>query len=234
MARRPRVVLPGQPVHVVHRGNDRQAVFYSSGDRVRYLADLAEAARRIDCLIHAYVLMSNHTHLVATPGTSDGLGKMMQPLGRRCVRFINSEYGRTGTLWEGRYKSALIDSETYLLHCYRYVELNPVRAGLVTQASDYVWSSYRYNALGDADSLITPHDVYRRLGRTAANRQRAYRDIHDGATGGAELKVIRQSTEQDSIIGNDRFRELIEVILDRKLRLQNHGGDRRSKRFQVH
>ena len=149
MPRQLRYNLPGIPQHVIQRGNNRQATFFSDEDYMRYLADLKSACDQHQCEVHAYVLMTNHVHLLMTPHNGDGIAKTMQSLGRRYVVYINQTYRRTGTLWEGRYKAALIDSENYLLTCYRYIELNPVRAeGMVDHPGKYRWSSYRANALG--------------------------------------------------------------------------------------
>lgn len=175
MARLPRFVLPGQPQHLIQRGNNREPIFFAEEDYRFYLEKLQAACHRHDCAIHAYVLMTNHVHLLATPNTENSLSKMIQMLGRYYVQYINTNYQRTGTLWEGRYKATLIDSEHYLLTCCRYIELNPVRAGIVKHPSAYRWSSYHHNALGKADPLITPHSLYKRLGKDETSRQSAYR-----------------------------------------------------------
>jgi REP element-mobilizing transposase RayT len=143
MPRRPSLDLPGIPQHVVQRGNDRQPCFFADVDRQRYLQDLKEIALREGCAVHAYVLMTNHVHLLMTPTGSGQIARLMQALGRRYVRYVNDRYHRTGTLWEGRYKSSLVDRDTYLLHCYRYIELNPVRAAMCTDPADYLWSKPR-------------------------------------------------------------------------------------------
>jgi putative transposase len=158
MARLPRFVIPGQPQHVIQRGNDRQAIFRVEQDYSFYLEKLQEAAEKHQCDIHAYVLMTNHVHLLITPHTETGIGKTLQSIGRYYVQYFNHCYKRTGTLWEGRYKATLIDSEGYLLTCMRYIELNPVRANnMVNHPSDYPWSSYRSNALGQEDAFVTPN-----------------------------------------------------------------------------
>lgn len=148
MPRLPRIDLPGIPRHVIQRGNDRQPCFFQEVDYVRYLGDLKELSIRSGCVIHAYVLMTNHVHLLLTPSQVGQVSTLMQALVRRYVRYVNDRYGRTGTLWERRYKSCLVDSETYLLSCYRHIELNPVRAAMVTAPGDYRWSSFRSNAEG--------------------------------------------------------------------------------------
>lgn len=148
MARLPRFFLPGQPQHVILRGNNRTEIFCAEADYRFYLGKLRLACEKHGCDIHAYVLMTNHVHLLLTPQEEQSVGKALQMLGRYYVQFFNHRYQRTGTLWEGRYKATLIDTEAYLLTCMRYIELNPVRAGMVAHPSEYPWSSYGYNALG--------------------------------------------------------------------------------------
>jgi len=157
MARLPRLTLPGFAHHVIQRGNNRQAIFFTSADYQMMLALLEESARKFGVAIHAYVLMSNHFHLLVTPQTQEGLPHMMQAIGRRYVRYFNDAQHRSGTLWEGRYKSALIQSERYLLACMVYIDLNPVRAGLAATPADYPWSSHAHYAGLRIDKLITPH-----------------------------------------------------------------------------
>ena len=160
MPRQPRIDLPGIAQHVVQRGNDRRPCFFQTIDHVRYLDELREATIRADCTIHAYVLMTNHVHLLVTPTDTGQVGQMMQALGRRYVRYINDRYRRTGTLWEGRYNACPVQSDDHLLRCYRYIEPNPVRAGMVATPADYRWSSHAANALGRPDPLLTPHPVF--------------------------------------------------------------------------
>jgi putative transposase len=168
MPRQPRPDLADVPQHVVQRGNDRQPCFYATEDYRRYLAGLRESAIRYGCSVHAYVLMTNHVHLLVTPSSAGAVSRMMQWLGRQYVGYINGRYRRTGTLWEGRYKSCLVDTERYLLTCYRYIELNPVRAAMVADPADYAWSSYRTNAQALPDKVVVPHAEYLRLGADAA------------------------------------------------------------------
>jgi putative transposase len=164
MARQPRLDLPGIAQHVVQRGNDRHVCFAADTDYLRYLQELREASSKHDCAIHAYVLMTNHVHLLATPAATGGISRMMQAVGRRYVGSFNARDHRTGTLWEGRFKAALVDTDRYLLTCYRYIELNPVRAHMTDNPADYPWSSYHHNALGQFSPLITPHAQYTILG----------------------------------------------------------------------
>jgi len=173
MARLPRYILAGQPQHVIQRGNNRQAIFGADGDYGFCLEKLQMAAEKHGCAIHAYVLMTNHVHLLLTPQQADGIGKLMQMLGRYYVQYYNYTYQRTGTLWEGRYKATLIDTEQYFLTCMRYIELNPVRANnMAGHPSEYPWSSYRCNALGEENGLIRPHPEYQRLGKAGRSGRR--------------------------------------------------------------
>jgi putative transposase len=174
MPRLPRFDLPGVPQHVMQRGHDRLPCFAGEVDYVGYRQELQEAALRHGCAIHAYVLMTNHVHLWVSPGGGGAVSRMMQMLGRRYVGGFNARYHRSGTLWEGRFKSCLVDSEQYLLRCYRYIELNPVRARMVEAPGSYPWSSYAVNAEGHADRLVTPHAAWLALDVDAASRRARY------------------------------------------------------------
>ena len=216
MARLPRYVLPDQPQHVIQRGINRQVIFGAESDYRFYLEKLSAATDRHHCDIHAYVLMTNHVHLLITPHTEDGIGKVMQSLGRYYVQYFNYTYQRTGTLWEGRYKATLIDTERYLLTCMRYIELNPVRAkGMVAHPSEYPWSSYRYNALGHDDGLVTPHREFKRLGATDEERQLAYRQLFRARIPKMTLLAIREATNKAWVLGSERFKRKIEKKLNR-------------------
>lgn len=215
MPRPLRIDLPHVPQHVVQRGNDRQPCFFQPIDRLRYLDDLRDIARRAGCAVHAYVLMTNHVHLLLTPTAPGQVGRVMQALGRRYVRYVNDRYRRTGTLWEGRYKSCPVESDDHLLRCYRYIELNPVRAAMVADPTAYADSSYRANALGHPDPLLTPHAQYLALGATPAARQQAYRDFVAAAIADDELDTIRQRLQRQHALGSDRFRTMIEAQLSR-------------------
>jgi putative transposase len=209
MARLGRYFLHDQPLHVIQRGNDRQAIFFSDGDREVYLGWLLAAARERGCRIHAYVLMTNHVHLLLTPERPDSLPRMMQSLGRRYVRYVNTTHKRTGTLWEGRYRAAPIDSEAHLLACCRYIELNPVRAHMVRHLRDHRWSSYRANAMGEADALVTPHPLYRTLGRSAAERQESYRALFRERLPEVFIEDLRVATNSGWAMGDDAFKRRI-------------------------
>jgi putative transposase len=177
MARAKRLNIPDVPQHVIQRGNNKQVCFFSELDYRVYLSKLKEYSEKYAVAIHAFVLMTNHVHLLATPTTAKGISDLMQNLGRYYVWHVNQRYQRTGTLWEGRFKSELVDSELYLLQVSRYIELNPVRAFMVADPADYPWSSYQANALGKSIQLLTPHPCYLALGATAAERQRNYRGL---------------------------------------------------------
>ena len=232
MARLPRFVLPGQPQHLIVRGNNRSEIFCADEDYRFYLDKLQQAAQKHGVAIHAYVLMTNHVHLLATPNDEHGLGKTMQMLGRYYVQYYNHCYQRTGTLWEGRYKATLIDSETYLLTCMRYIELNPVRAGMAKHPSEYPWSSYAHNALGKPNGLIIPHKEYRKLGQTDEERQAAYRQLFKYHIPEDSMGKIREATNKAWVLGNDRFKQRIQQQLERRVEPEAKGGDRKSEKYR--
>jgi len=188
---RRRFAPPRLPQHVVHRGNDRGSVFKSDHDRANYLDCLMRATRRHECALHAYVLMDNHVHILATPAAAGALSRMMQWTASRYTIAFNDQHVRSGTLWEGRFFSSAITSERYLMVCQRYIELNPVRAGLVGGPAEFDWSSYAHNALGIRNPLITEHELYRRLSANPEERRSAYRALFDPATPEADLAAIR-------------------------------------------
>lgn len=232
MARLPRFVIPGQPQHVIQRGNNREVVFVADEDYRYYLAKLQEACQKYQCDLHAYVLMTNHVHLLMTPHIEKGIGKVMQSLGRYYVQYFNHQYRRTGTLWEGRYKATLLDSEQYLLACSRYIELNPVRANMVDQPEDYPWSSYHGNAWGHEDRLLRKHEVYNALGSNDEERRLHYRALFSHHASEKELNEIRDATNKAWVLGNDRFRAQIEQLTKRQASPKPKGGDRKSARYR--
>lgn len=232
MARLPRYVVPGQPQHVILRGNDRSDIFRAEADYRFFLEKLQLACDKHGAEIHAYVLMTNHLHLLVTPTQEYSLAKTMQTLGRYYVQYFNYTYRRTGTLWEGRYKATLIDSETYLLTCMRYIELNPVRAGMVSHPSEYPWSSYHHNAQGQPDELITPYLEYRRLGKTDQARQAAYRQLFKHHIPERDIIEIREATNKAWALGSDRFKERTAQQLARRVQPSARGGDRKSEKFK--
>ena len=231
MARLPRFVIPDQPQHVILRGNNRAEIFCADADYSFYLEKLKLACDKHGCSVHAYVLMTNHVHLLITPHLDQSLGKAMQMLGRYYVQYYNYCYRRTGTLWEGRYKATLIDSEAYLLTCMRYIELNPVRAGMVVDPADYPWSSYHYNALGQPSDLVVPHPEYLRLGESNEARQTAYRDLFKHQLSENSITEIREATNKAWVLGNDRFKQRIQEQLGRRVEPKARGGDRKSEQF---
>jgi putative transposase len=228
MPRQPRLDLARVPQHVVQRGNDRQPCFFQDIDRIRYLDELREICLREDCAVHAYVLMTNHVHLLMTPQASGQVARVMQALGRRYVRYVNDRYHRTGTLWEGRYKACLVDSESYLLRCYRYIELNPVRAHMVASPADYPWSSYASNAQAMASPLIRPHPSYVDLAANPAERCAAYRALVEQAITPDELDSIRLHLQRQHAYGAERFRAAIEAQLSRRAGPAKIGRPRKS------
>lgn len=224
MPRKPRFFLPEIPAHIVQRGHSQEPVFFEEGDYKAYLHWLGEAAKRYDCSIHAYVLMTNHIHILATPKNKDGISRMMQYVGRRYVPYINHTYGTSGSIWEGRYKASIISDEQYLLTCMRYIELNPVRANMVNTPGRYRWSSYRANAQNADNHLITEHSLYLGLSRSRLHRSEAYKSLFKAHIENEELTSIQASVQTGTPLGNDYFKAKIE----RKLKLKV-GQDRRGR-----
>jgi putative transposase len=227
MPRPQRLFVPDIPQHVIARGIDRQPVFYGPADYQLYRELLHEVSREHDCRIHAYVLMTNHVHLLVTPGHERSLALTIQAHGRKYVRRLNLRYGRTGTLWEGRYRACLVQNDLYFLTCQRYIELNPVRAGMVSTPGEYAYSSYAHNAYGAADKLVEPHPCYLSLHSDATARPGAYRELFKDRLSDEELKVIRTRTNACSYIGNDRFRAKIESKPGRRVAGGKRGRPRR-------
>jgi len=217
MPRLPRLFLPGQAHHVIQRGNNRQAIFWHDEDYHLFLSHLADGLAAEGCRLHAYVLMTNHVHLLVSAEAAAAIPRLMQSVGRRYVTKVNRAYGRTGTLWEGRYKSTILDSETYVLACHRYIEANPLRARMVTAAAAYPWSSYRCHALGRADPLLTPHPTYTALAPTASGRQEAYRALFDQGLDDDLLDALRDATNRGWVPGSGRFQSEIAAALGRRV-----------------
>ncbi len=226
MARLPRYALPGQPQHIILRGNNRQPIFFADADYRCFLDCLGEGVKRHACDVHAYVLMTNHVHLLATPQDAHGISKVIQSLGRRYVQYVNYRYRRSGTLWEGRFKATPIDSENNLLTCYRYIELNPVRARMVNHPRQYRWSSYRFHAEGKPDPLIRDHPRYLALGHSELERREAYKGLFRVDIDETTLTLLRDATNKGWVLGNDRFRALIEVAAQRRTQPLPKGGKR--------
>jgi len=216
MPRLPRCAPPDVPQHVIQRGNNRCACFAVDAD-YRYFRDcLLAACKKHGCRIHAYVFMTNHAHLLVTPSTETALAQVMQSVGRRYVGYFNATYRRTGTLWEGRYKSTVIESSSYLFACSRYIELNPVRAGLADNPAAYPWSSFGATALGNRDALVSPHDLYLQLGRRPSARRAAYRGLFDIALDEATIAAIRDATQKGWTLGSRKFRREIAALVGRR------------------
>ena len=217
MPRRARLSIPGIPWHIIQRGNNRSACFYTEEDYVFYLRQLEELADKFACAIHAYVLMTNHVHLLLTPEHADSASLLMKHLGQRYVQYINRTYKRSGTLWEGRFRSCLIQTETYVLACYRYIELNPVRAGMVHEPQEYRWSSYDANALGKANSLIKMNEEYRRLAIVESERLAVYAGLFEASLDEEVVGNIRSATNGNFVLGGERFKQEIEAALGRRV-----------------
>ncbi len=217
MPRRARLVVPGIPWHIIQRGNNRTPCFYAEEDYRRYLHTLREMAERFDCAVHAYVLMTNHVHLLLTPTRKDSAALLMKHLGQRYVQYVNRSYRRSGTLWEGRFRSCLAQNERYALTCYRYIELNPVRAQMVSHPRDYRWSSYRANAEGRPDAVLTPHPDYLALGLRKSDRLASYRELFSAHLEPERIAEIRQATNGNYALGDDRFRDEVARMLNRRV-----------------
>jgi putative transposase len=213
----------GVPQHVIQRGNNRQVCFASEQDFAAYAGWLKEYSKKYQVDIHAWVLMTNHVHLLCTPRAENAVSHMMQSLGRSYVQYFNFCYKRTGTLWEGRFKSCLVQEENYLMQLYRYIELNPVRAGMVEEPSDYVWSSYQINALGKLSELCTPHCMYLALGNEAIERQLNYRELFKYQVEGKLLEDIRSAVNKGMALGNEKFETAIESLTGRRITAKKMG-----------
>jgi len=223
MARPTRLDFAGIPQHVIVRGVDRKPCFYVNGDFAAYLDDLAQSARDRGCAIHAYVLMTNHVHLLVTGGVRGAVSRLMQCVGRRYVRRFNDSWHRTGTLFQGRFRASLVESERYLLTCMRYIELNPVRAGMVRTAFDYRWSSVHANASARHDGIVTPHELYEGLGKNDVERAATYRALLLHDVGTAELDAIRQHVNHDCALGGPAFQSAMASACGRRAHIQRGG-----------
>jgi len=226
MPRKPRFNLPGIPQHVIQRGNNRVPCFFTKANYQRYLDDLNQSAIRFSCQLHAYVLMTNHVHLLVSSTETYGISQMMQALGRRYVCYINRRHNRTGTLWEGRFKASLVDSENYLLTCMRYIEMNAVRAKMVDHPAEYHWSSYAANAQGQQNLIVKPHPLYLALGSSADKRQMAYRELFRQPMENPQLHEIRQTLNNELVLGSAYFKDCIEALTNRQVRLGQPGRPR--------
>lgn len=223
MARLPRLIIPNQPHHVIQRGNNRQPIFLDEEDYFNFLKWMREAARLFKVAIHAFVLMPNHIHLLASPGDASGLAKMMQWIGRYYVPYFNHKHQRIGTLWQGRYKATVIDSERYFMACCRYIELNPVRAHLVQVPDEYKWSSFSHHAGIAVDPYLTDHPLYWTLGNTPFDRQAAYKQLMEQALTSREAMEITEATQKGWALGSEQFKQGLERQTNRRVRPVKRG-----------
>ena len=228
MPRRARLALPNVPLHIIQRGNNRQACFYADEDYRFYLDWLREYADKSGCHVHAYVLMTNHVHLLISAERPEASGALMKALGQRYVQYVNRTYRRSCTLWEGRFRSCLTQEESYLLACQRYIELNPVRAGMVEHPAEYRWSSYRSNAQGEPDSQLKPHSLYLALGKDAASRAAAYRELFRYELEPGLVDEIRRATNGNYALGNAAFAAQVSTALGRRAVPGKSGRPRRA------
>jgi putative transposase len=233
MARLPRLIVPNHPHHIIQRGAGRHPVFQDLADYELFLRYLGESAKAFKVAIHAYVLMNNHVHLLASPSDRTGLAQMMQWIGRHYVPYFNRKYGRVGTLWQGRYKTAVVDSERYFLICSRYIELNPVRAGIVSRPADYPWSSYRHHTGARHEPLITDHPLYWQLGNTPFAREAAYRQLVEQSASPKEVELITQATLKGWAIGTSMFKEQLEKQVDRRVSPAKRGRPPRGMKSET-
>ena len=217
MPRRSRIIVPGIPLHIIQRGNNRQPCFFTEEDYLFYLDWLEEYSRATGCSVHAYVLMTNHVHLLVTPKDSDSAGRLMKSLGQRYVQYVNRTYKRSGTLWEGRFRSCIIQQQEYLFFCQRYIEMNPVRANMVKHPGEYRWSSYQVNGHGGGSGLISPHVLYKNLGQTDEERQMSYRELFRYELESGEIDKIRKATNGNFTLGSNRFSEEISQMVGRRV-----------------
>lgn len=232
MARLPRVILPDVPIHHIQRGNNRQPIFVDERDRWQYRQLLIEGSRQFSCAIHAWVFMTNHVHLLLTPAHPQSVASFTQWLGRRYVPWFNRRHGRTGTLWEGRFRSSIIDSSRYFITCSRYIDQNPVRAGLCRSITDYSWSSYARLASGVPDDLVTEHEQYRALGASPIARQQAYRQLCDPPLESDVLTRLRHLIKRGEVMGGPDLASTVARRHGRPRDRSTHGGDRRSARYR--
>ena len=223
MPRKPRFYLPDVPVHIVQRGHSREPVFFDSQDYATYAYWVSEAGTRYGVSIHAFVLMTNHVHLLATPSDISGISLFMQYVGRRYVPYINHKYGKSGSIWEGRYKASMVDEAEYFLTVMRYIELNPVRAGMVDVPGHYRWSSFCHNSGTRKISFVCGHPVYMSLGKSDKNRHAAYHELFNGHIDPGLVKQIADAWQTGTPLGNQLFRDKIEARLSKRVGQSRRG-----------
>jgi putative transposase len=227
MARKLRLHVAGMPAHLMQRGNNRCDCFVDDSDRLLYLALLEDAARIHGCGVHAFVLMTNHVHMLASGQDENAISRMMKRIGESYVRVFNKRHERTGTLWEGRFRASIVDSRSYFLTCQRYIECNPVRAGMVPDAVDYAWSSFRHNALGQTSSFLSPHPAYLALGATGGERRERYRALFATPESRADLELIRECVNAGLALGDADFIRQVEEATGRSASRKPGGRPRR-------
>lgn len=227
MPRRPRLEIPNIPLHVTQRGVNRCAIFLDDDDRRHFLHLLRGAAREHALSIHAYVLMGNHIHLLLSSARPGALSRAMRGLGQCYVQAFNLKHHRSGTLWQGRFKSCLVGSERYLLAVYRYIELNPVRAALCDRPEAYVWSSVHANLGRRTDGIVTPHACYLGLHADPVQRAALYREWLKEGIGDDDLQRIRRHMEQERVLGSRRFQAMMEAALERPVQVRPRGRPRK-------
>jgi len=233
MARLPRVSPIDVPVHIIQRGNNRQVCFVADEDYAAYAGWLKGYSKKYSVDIHAWVMMTNHVHLLCTPRKTAAISSMMQSLGRSYVRYFNFEYKRSGTLWEGRYKSCLVEEDRYLFEVYRYIELNPVRAGMVSDPGEYRWSSYHCNALNQASALCTKHPDYLSLGADAKERSQSYRALFTNYLEDDLLTAIRTNTNKGLALGSERFKDEIEALTGIRVKQKKRGRPKGWRKMKI-
>jgi len=217
MPRRARLAVAGVPWHIIQRGNNRSNCFFSETDYLFYLDTLEKQANKHGCDVHAYVLMTNHVHLLLTPEQENSAALLMKNLGQCYVQYVNKKYKRSGTLWEGRFRSCLTQSDTYVLACYRYIEMNPVRAKMVDHPRQYQWSSYRANAEGRKNALLTPHDQYLKISKEELSRRKGYRALFKNYLETENENKIREATNGNFVLGSKNFQSYIAKSLGKRV-----------------
>ena len=228
MPRKPRFNLPGYTQHVFQRGNRNKPCFLNDRDLRFYLKCLQLGCVKYQCALHTYVLMLDHVHMLVTPKVARGVSRLMQAVGRNYVRYFNSRYGKTGALWQGRYKSSLVQDDQYFLRCSLYIEMSPVRAGIAIRPGDYVWSSYRSNALGEKSEVVTPHDSYLALSGQRSKRIVSYRKLFEDESDQAQVNEVRHCLQHELVLGSELFRDEIQALTNnRPVRCGRRGRPRK-------